>query len=417
MTATTAWRTAAGVFITLVVLHTGGMARAETSDLTLPALVAALRARSPSVAAAAGRHQAARVAVGRARALDDPSLTAMVDDVPLRITGGMPMFRFQVTQMLPFPGKRGRMAAVADHEAAAAGTRVDTAALDVVSEGRRLFHRLVQLGEARRINREQRALVQSLVQMATGRLAAGTGSHHDVLKMQTEATMLDDGLIMLDADRREMAAMLNALLDLPAEAVVAEPVATWTPARALDRQRLVQTALERRPELREMAAMGAAERAMAEVARREYYPDLMVGALYDARMGREDGLGAMVGVNLPLWIGSKQKLDVEAAELRARAVDRERAAMAAMVRGQIERSLARVEAAERRLALIDAEFLPRAQQTFDAAIKAFPTGMMPALEMLDDLRAVQGQRLARVTAAVERELALVDLGRAVGDLP
>jgi outer membrane protein TolC len=91
--------------------------------------------------------------------------------------------------------------------------------------------------------------------------------------------------------------------------------------------------------------------------------------------------------------------------------------MEAMVRGEIERALARVEAAERRLQLLDAEFIPRAQQTFDAGIRAFPSGMMSALEMLDDLRAVETQRLARTAVAVERELALVDLERAVGGAP
>jgi outer membrane protein, heavy metal efflux system len=403
-------------FIGVFVLGVAGVAGAETPALTLPELVSTLRARNPSVAAAARRYEAARVRIRRARALDDPFVTVMAEDVPPRLTGGMPMVRFQATQMLPFPGKRDRMAAVAEREAAAVGTRVDTALLDVVSEGRRLFHQLVLNREAQRINREQRALVDMLVQMATARLASATGSHHDVLKMQTEATMLDDGLIMLQADRREMAAMLNALLDRPAETPVGEPQASWSPQRPLDHQRLVEQALERRPELREMVAMAGAERAMAAAARREYYPDVMIGALYDARMDGEDTLGAMVGLNVPIWIGSKQGLDVRGAELRANALDRERAAMAAMVRAEVERSLARVDASQKRLELLEAEFLPRAQQTFDAAIRAFPSGMMSALEMLDDLRAVETQRLARTAAAVERELALVDLERAVGEL-
>jgi outer membrane protein TolC len=404
-----------GVALAIAIL-TASAARAEEPELKLDALVSALRARNPSLVAAARRYEAARLRIRRARALDDPFVTVMAEDVPPSFTGGMPMIRFQAIQMLPFPGKRDRMAAVAEREAEAVGTRVDTATLDVVSEGRRLFQQLVLNREARRINREQRALVDTLVRMASARLATATGSHHDVLKMQTEATMLDDGLIMLEADRREMAAMLNALLDLPAETPVAEPAVTWTPEHTFDRGRLVQQALERRPELREMVAMGAAERAMAEVARREYWPDFMIGALYDARVGGEDTLGGMIGLNVPIWIGTKQKLDVGAAELRARAVDRDRAAMAAMVRSEVERALARIAAAEKRLALLDAEFIPRAQQTFDAAIKAFPSGMMSALEMLDALRVVETQRLARTAAAVERELAVVDLERSVGGL-
>ena len=153
---------------------------------------------------------------------------------------------------------------------------------------------------------------------------------------------------------------------------------------------------------------------MAEVARREYYPDVMLGGFYDMRMGGMDTLGGMVGLNLPIWIGSKQRLDVEAAETRARAVGHERTAMAAMVRAEIEKELARINAAERRMRLLDDEFIPRAQQTFDSALKAFPAGMMSALEVLDSLRTVTNQRLQRVVLAVDREVALVDLERATG---
>ena len=395
---------------------TGATANAQET-LRLPELVQMVRERNPSRAAAAIRVEAARVQIQRARALPDPYAQAMVEDIPPTFRDVMPMVRLQASQMLPWFGKRDRMAAVSARQADAAAARVDTTTLDVVAEAKRVFHQLVLIREARRINREQRRIVDTVVEIATGRLRAGTGMHHDVLKMQTEATMLDDMLVMLEADRREMAAMLNALLDLPGDAAVAEPAEDWTPAAALDRARLVKAALERRPELREMTAMQQMETAMAAAAKREYYPDVMVGALYDVRMGAQDGLGAMIGLNVPLWIGSKQRLDVRSAEARARGVERERAAMAAMVRAEVERQLARLDGVERRLALLDAQFLPRAQQTFDAALSAFPSGNVDALELLDALRAVGVQRLSGIRLRVERELALVDLERAVGTRP
>ena len=391
----------------------GGPIRAD-EPLRLAALVKAIRERSPSIAASSDRRDAARIRIARSRALEDPFVTLMTEDVPPSFRGGMPMVRFQATQMVPWPGKRDRMAAVAERETDAAGARVDATVLDAVTQGERLYHQLVLNAEARRINREQRQIVDALVEIANGRLGAGAGSHHDALKMQTEASMLDDNLIMLRADRVEMAAMVNALLDRPAGTGVAEPVAAWSPPLRADRNKLVGAALDRRPELREMAAMNAAERAMAEVARREYYPDVMLGGFYDMRMGGMDTLGGMVGLNLPIWIGSKQRLDVGAAETRARAVGHERAAMTAMVRAEIEKELARIDAAERRMRLLDEEFIPRAQQTFDSALKAFPAGMMSALEVLDSLRTVTNQRLQRVVLAVDREVALVDLERATG---
>jgi outer membrane protein TolC len=400
------------VFLSLA----GARVRAEppAPPLRLEAFVADVRRSNPSVAGAVRRVEAARIRIGRARALSDPFVQGMLEDVPPRLRGGMPMVRVIGTQMLPWFGKRDRMAAVAAREADAVAARADLTVLDLVTAGKRAYYDLLLNRQARTINREQRAIVDTVVEIATGRLRSGTGMHHDVLKMQTEATMLDDALVMLEADRREMAAMVNALLDRPAETLVGEPDDAWTPEGPLDRSRLVEAAIAHRPELREMAAMEAAERAMAEAARREYYPDVMVGALYDFKTAEPDTLGGMLGLNIPIWIGSKQRLDVQAAETRARAVERERAGMAAMVRADIERQLARLDAAERRSRLLDNEFIPRAQQTFDSAIQAFPTGMVDALSLLDSLRALETQKLNRIAVRVEREIALVDLERAIG---
>jgi cobalt-zinc-cadmium efflux system outer membrane protein len=390
-----------------------GASSRAVAPLSLAALTELLRARNPSVAAARRRVEAALIAVPRARALPDPSLTTMVEDISLH-GGGMPMVRLQVSQMFPWMGKRDRMAAVAAREADAATARTDLRLLDVVASGKRLYYQLLLNREGHRINREQRAVVDTVVTVATSRLRSGTGMHHDVLKMQTEASMLDDALIMLDADQREMAAMLNALLDLPAGAPVGEPLEAWTPEVTLSRERLTRAAFEHRPELREMSAMERAEEAMAAAARREYYPDVMIGGLYDLRMDQPDAVGAMLGLNLPIWIGSRQHLDVRAAETRARGIERDRTAMAAMTRSEIEGALARIDASTRRSHLLETEFIPRAQQTLDSAIAAFPTGTVDALELLDALRAVSAQRLARTTTRIDRELGLIDLERATG---
>ena len=390
-------------------------ARAETpSPLRLEGLVADIRRSNPSAAGAARRIEAARLRIPRARAFPDPFLQGMLEDVPPRLRGGMPMVRVIGAQMLPWFGKRDRMAAVAEREADAVAARADLTVLDVVTAGKRAYYDLVLNRQARAINREQRAIVDTVIEIAMGRLRSGTGMHHDVLKMQTEATMLDDALVMLEAERREMAAMVNALLDRTAETAIGEPEDAWSPSGTLDRTRLVEAAISHRPELREMASMEAAERAMAEAARREYYPDVMVGGLYDFKTAEPDTMGAMLGLNIPIWIGSKQRLDVRAAETRARAVERERAGMAAMVRAEIERQLARVDAAERRLRLLETEFIPRAQQTFDSAIRAFPSGTVDVLSLLDSLRTLETQKLNRTAVRVERETALVDLERAVG---
>jgi outer membrane protein TolC len=307
------------------------------------------------------------------------------------------------------------MTRVAERESQVAGARVRVVLLGAVTQAKRIYYGLYLNMEARRVNREQRAIADTLVDVVTGRLASGMAMHHDVLKMQTEASMLDDDLAMLEAERREMAAMLNALRDHSAAEPVGEPLEAWSPEVPLDGAALVSRALAQRPEVQEMVAMAESKRAMAELARREYYPDFMLGAFYDARRDGEDMIGAMVTVSVPLWIGRKQRIDVAVADLRASAADRDRSAMEAMVRAEVEQALARLSRVKRRSEVLETELLDRAQQTFDAALAAFPAGKTNVLEILDALRVVSQRRLSRTTLRVERELALVDLARALGE--
>ena len=387
----------------------------QPPPLSLDALVLEVAARSPRVAAEVLRAEAMRRAIPRAGALDDPQLTLMAEDVPTTITGGMPMLRLQANQMLPWPGKRERMTRVAERESQVAGARGRSVLLDAVTQAKRIYYSLYLNMEARRVNREQRAIADTLVDVVTGRLASGMAMHHDVLKMQTEASMLDDDLAMLEGERREMVAMLNALRDRPAEEPVGEPWEAWSPDNALDNEALVSRALAQRPEVQEMAAMAQARRAMADLFRREYYPDVMVGAFYDLRRGGEDMVGAMVNVSVPLWISRKQRIDVAVADIRANAADRDKGAMEAMVRAEVEQALARLSRVRRRSEILETELLDRARQTFDAALAAFPAGKSSVLEILDAMRVVSARRLSQTTLRVERELALVDLARAVGE--
>lgn len=400
----------------LVGLLPSALASAQApAPLSLDALLHEVAARSPGVAAESRRAEAMRQAIPRAGALDDPQITIMAEDVPTTISGGMPMLRLQANQMLPWPGKRGRMERVAERESEAAGARENAVRLDAVTQAKRIYYGLYLNMEARRVNREQRAITDMLVDVVTGQLASGMAMHHDVLKMQTESSMLDDELAMLEAERQEMAAMLNALRDLSAEEPVGEPLEAWSPEIPLERAALVALALGQRPEVQEMAAMAESRRAMADVSRREYYPDFMLGAFYDARKDGEDSIGGMVTFSVPLWLGRKQRIDVQEADLLASAADGDRTAMVAMVRAEVEQALARLTRVRRRSEILEIELLDRAQQTFDAALAAFPAGQTSVLEVLDALRVVSQRRLSGTALRVERELALVDLARAVGD--
>jgi hypothetical protein len=100
------------IVLGLALLTVPARAEAPAAPLRLEEIVNEIRQRNPSAAAAARRIEVARIAIPRARALPDPYLQSMLEDVPPRLTGGMPMLRLMGWQMLPWFGKRERRAPI-----------------------------------------------------------------------------------------------------------------------------------------------------------------------------------------------------------------------------------------------------------------------------------------------------------------
>jgi cobalt-zinc-cadmium efflux system outer membrane protein len=401
-------------FVAGVMCCWAGIASAQEA-LRLEDVLAALQSKSPDIASAELAYRAATLQTKRLRALDDPQLSWMTEDISLQGEEEVsPMMRLQINQMIPWPGKRSAMEKVAQKEADVYQAKISTTSIELFASAKRAYYQLYLNQEQRRINREQSAIIETLVELVTAQLSAGMPMHHDALKMQTEGAMLDDDLLMLEADQQMWVAMLNSLMARAADIKIDKVAEAWSKPISLSEEELLQRAIQSQPALKEMLSMEQAELAMSDVARKELYPDLMVGAFYDAYLGEGDMFGLMMGLNLPVWAKSKQRIDIESAEVRASSVSKKRSAMELMLRAEIAQYVSMLRSIEKRMELIEKKTLPLAQQTFEASLATYPTGQTSAIEVLDALRIVTEQRSTMLKLRTQRELALVELELRVG---
>jgi outer membrane protein TolC len=180
---------------------------------------------------------------------------------------------------------------------------------------------------------------------------------------------------------------------------------------------LQRLAIEKHPELR--AAHLGVERAQAALAvvNREYKPDFFVGGGY-MLMPREAGAWtASAGMSWPNAPWSRGRLDarkaeasadVEAAAARARAVERE-------IRLAVHDAYVRVMAAGQRASLLRTTVIPQSEQTLEVSRVAYQTNRVDFLALIDNQRVLLDAELNYFRALSDRELALADLLRAVGN--
>ncbi len=384
--------------------------------LRLPELISEVLKRNPNLAAARNRIQAAMHVIPRVQALSDPQLSIMSEDRPFkRESELMPMIRYQILQMFPFPGKLALRGKIAEQGLEVARSEEITTARDLVLQTKRLYYEFYLNQAARRINEQNRDLIRRFVDGALIRYKAGKGEYTEVLKAQVEFQILENELLTLQKERTSLAAMLNALLDRPATALFAEPVEEFSSFGSFTYEDLERAAMQQRSELKGMQAMITEQKSMAALARRDFYPDFMVSAQYQqVTKGGEDAWGVGVGINLPIWIDRKQKREAAEAEARAMAAQSALEGMRAMIRSQIQDALVKLQTTEQRIALYKTSLIPATVQTLAVGEARYRAGMGDFLMLLDTRRQLQMLELDYERARAQREQQLADLERAVG---
>jgi outer membrane protein, heavy metal efflux system len=347
----------------------------------------------------------------------DPELSVMLDRVPERMDGEMPMLRYQVSQMIMWPGKLGLMESAAEQRTEGAAADADARKLELIREAQQAYLMLAQNRGYRDVNEATQRLLETVAHSAIARYGAGTGGHHEVARAEVERSALEVESVSLEGERVSMVAMLNALRDFPADAPISDPPpldVAPVPLREGNFATLMRLAVARRPELKRMRAMAREETTMAALARRERYPDFMTSVWYNQMLGGADTVGVMVGARIPLFSVPQQNRRAEASELSAQSVRSEVSGMEAMIRFQVADALRRVQTATRTLELVTVVAKPRAEQSFSSALSAYSTGGAEMVFVLDAWRALQRMELVRIDAAIAKRMALADLEWATG---
>ena len=387
---------------------------ARADDISVDRFVAEVLERNPSVRARALRRDALTGEAKAAGIYPDPQVAVMVDRVPQADEFDMPMIRYQATQMFPWPGKLPLMRTAIERQRDAAGADVEVRRLDLRLDAKRAFYMLALNAKRREIDRASRSLATTIAQAALGRYSTGVGGHHEVVRAQVEVNAIDVELTNLEGERGAMVAMINALRDRPAEEPFPDPVLAPSPRADYALAGLIERANAQRPELRGMRAMQSEALAMADLARRERYPDIMGSVWMNQNIGAPPSAGAMVGVTVPVFGISRQGYRAAAFEARAQGAAEDAGAMRAMIRFEVANALVRVQTTTRRLELVETVVLPKARESFEASLAGYGTSTIDIVSLLDARRSLQSASSALAESQAEREIALAELERAVG---
>jgi outer membrane protein TolC len=360
------------------------------STVTLAELLDLARARSPRLHAATAAVDAARSREASAGLPPDPVLTvgAMNLSVP-GFSADMPTSMapaIEAMQMLPFPGKLGLRARIAEQETSVAATEAGEAWWGVRTDVATAFYELYAVDRRIEAMRETLGLLGDSERIARAMYAAGTGRQSDVLRAGVELARMQADLERMEAMRTAAAARLNALLDRPTETPVPAPAFPPLPLDLPDRDTLRAWAEASRPLLEGSRLRVDQARTRSALARKEIWPDLSIGVQYGQRrheMGTERMAGAMVGFSVPIFAARRQlRMREEAAAMERMAIA-DLAERRAAVDARITELVADLERTRTLIELYRGEVLPQADANVEAALAAYRAGTVDFLTLID----------------------------------
>ena len=372
----------------LLALVVGQDSTRATTPLQLDEVYRSVLASNQRIAAAAALSTAATMRTFSARRPPDPEVQVGLMNYALpslRPMETLGMTQLQVMQTLPVGGKLSLAGNVADLSAASEQERSTETRWAVRAEAAAAFFDLYLANRSLAISRESLRLLNEACAVAEAMYRVGAGRQADVLRAQLEVSRMAQDTLRAVATRTAVEARLTAI---GASARNTEPLLPAFPDTVVALNRLQVLAADR-PMLRAMQRRVDAAGAQVSLARKEIWPDLILGVQASQGTGRAGWMGsAMVGASLPIFAHDRQlRMRDEAAAMRQMA-EADFANARAETDAMLIETRADLVRARTLSALYRSTTLPQAEAAAASALAEYRVGQVDFMTMLEDRLAV-----------------------------
>ncbi|QDU74543.1 Cobalt-zinc-cadmium resistance protein CzcC precursor [Bremerella volcania] len=377
--------------------------------------------QNPDIQAARKQMEAIAHQVPVAASLEDPKLGMTFYPEQVQTAAGQQEFALTANQKFPWHGKLDARAQLVESQTNMARAQLAAVELATIAKVKRSYYELYFIQQAIAVTEADRKLLGEIRDVANARYKAGKASQQDLLRAELEISNVENELIRLRQRLKSAQARLARVMH----------IAPQTKVRALDRvppeqvprdlEWLQRQAVAARPELHaQLAALERDQRAV-ELARLDYMPDVTLGATWidvasagisPVANGRDSFL-LTAGINLPIY---RKRLDssVRSAEAKAVSTARPYDSLRDATLEEVMDLFAQAQSQQDLLTLFREDILPKARQTLEVSSRAYNTGEVDFLQLIDNWRQLLRYEISyrRLEASLRQTLA--ELERVVG---
>ncbi len=389
------------------------------SPVTLEELIREVEQRNPDIAAAQLGYQAATHVAGQVSAFPDTQV--MVQHFAVgspRPFAGYSNSEFAyiglgASQEIPYPGKRGLRAQVANQEAEARRFQADSSRRSVVDQLKGIYFRLAYLQETLGVLERNDEVLRDVQKITESRYSVGQGNQQEVLKAQLQHTKILQEITMHHREVGQMQAQLKQLLNRVQDNPNIQTVPLTLRSIPYTASQLMELVKQQNPDIKAQQQMVKQSESQVELSRKEFRPDFNVQYMWQHTNGdTRDYYMATFGINLP----NRGRRKAELAQAEA---NREQAKR--MLEGEQQRRLAEVqdqfvvaETSAEQLKIYKEGLIPQSEATLRSAQAAYQSGKQDFETLLNSFLDVLGLQIEYQRELADHETALARLESLTG---
>jgi outer membrane protein, heavy metal efflux system len=369
-------------------------AGAGSKYISLDFLITQMLSGNPELQAARKRWEAMQKRPAQEHALPDPKIRlgwagagAPYPGAGLG-TNSAANLGIEISQMLPFPGKRGIKGSIANQEAKVEAFNFQGTERNLVSRLKSAFFELQFIYDALDILARDKALLDQLAKVAESRYTVGQAMQQDLIKSQVEISVLETRRIDFERRKQSAVAGINSLLNRDVEASLGRPQPPGEIPALPSLNSLQASAMESAPALRAQGAAIDSRQLSLEGSRREYYPDFEIMGGYYNQGSMKDMYEFRLQMNIPVFAAHKQRLGVEEAVARLGEAQKSYRAQSQWVSLRIKDQYLAAENSRRLMDLYSKLIVPQASLALESSLTSYGTGKVDFLSVLSNFSTI-----------------------------
>ncbi len=386
------------VLLSFLILSLPALLPAQESALRLDDLLKQALERNPKIRAAGYEADASSFRIPQEKSLPDPMVGLGLKNMGFpEFTVGkeiMSGIGLSFSQAIPFPGKLRLKGEIAEKAFERQKQVRNSVVLGVLKDVKTAYFELYALHKSIAILEEQKALMQKAQELTETMYSVGSGAQSDVLKAHVEISRMDEMITPMAEMIKALDARLNLLLDLPADSPLGMPQDQGVESLALSLDEIKKAADANSPMVKEASLMVEEGAKMVDLSRKERSPNFVVEGGWDFK-GRLTGMyEVMVGVEIPLYLKTKQAKMLEESLARLAGSKSGLSSTKNDVAFMLTEDFLKARSAENLIRLYKDRIIPQATLTVESSMAGYQVGKTDFLALLSDINTLFSYKMA-----------------------